>query len=693
MKAIQALLRFRSRLTLPMILQHEIAECGHACIAMITGFWGYSLDLSALRRLNQPSVRGMNLRQMTELFDRFGFKTRVIQVSLPEVHLIKTPAIAHWNNNHFVVLKQIKRNKIIVHDPSIGVRRYQPAAFARYFSGVVLEVEKSHTLQAMTKQSKFTIWTLFKTMPGMSRIGSLLLGLSILIEGMQIIHPMFMQYVTDYVVGSNALGQMYVLGGGCILFVLLQGLTEFLRSHLVLYTSIQVTESFASTLFQHLIRLPLAFFSSRHLTDIQSKFQSIDHLKTKLSTDFIHTFLDGLMMVFILGVMFLYSPILASMVCFILFLYASSLYGCFRGYKQQASAAIALHVRSTLTFFETLQALASIKVFVKEQVRFQIWRNHYTEALNHDIQVSKLQIRYRILNQVLFHMEYILVVCVGANLVMSQQLSIGMLLAFLAYRLMLVHKASSFLQYIVAYQLLSIQLERLSDLNESEPEKSEVGVPQIILGKGVLCLKDIFFQYPGQEKKMLENISIIIQPGEKIVITGHSGCGKTTLLKIMMGLQSPVSGTVLVDELPLPLFGIQNFRQLSAAVMQDDMLFTGSILDNIVFFAEDVDMARVYHVAQLACIHDTIITFPMGYESLMGQMGTTISGGQKQRLLLARALYKNPRFLFLDEATSHLDLETEQSITVALRSLNLTQIIVAHRQETIAMADRVIHLS
>lgn len=693
MKAMRALLRFYGRTQLPMIMQDEMAECGHACIAMIAGFWGYRLDLVALRRLNQPSVRGMNLRQMAELFEQFGFKTRAIHVPMADVHLIKTPAVLHWNNHHFVVLKHIKRHKMIVHDPRLGVRQYDPSEFARFFSGVTLEVEKSQVLQLMCKPTQFTLWSLFKSMPGMSRMSALLLGLSILIEGMQIIHPMFMQYVTDYVLGSNALGQMYVLGGGCILFVLLQGVTEFLRSHLVLYSSMQITESLASTLCQHLLKLPLAFFSHRHLTDIQSKFQSIDHLKNKLSTDLIHTLLDGLMVVFTLGVMFLYSPILASIVCLILLLYAGSLYGSFRGYKHQASAAIALHARSTLTFFETLQGMAATKAFVKESLRFQLWRNDYMDALNHDIQVSKLQIRYRILNQVLFHVEYVVVVCVGASLVMSQHLSIGMLLAFLAYRLMLVNKSSAFLQYVCAYQVLSIQLERLIDLSASEPEKIQTSTSAVVLGKGVISLKDLTFHYHAQEKKIFENITMEVQPGEKVAIIGPSGCGKTTLLKIMMGLEFPISGAVLIDDLPLPIFGIHNFRQLSAAVLQDDVLFTGSILDNIVFFAEEVDMARVYEVAQMACIHTTIITLPMGYESLIGQMGATISGGQKQRLLLARALYKNPKFLFLDEATSHLDVVTEQSINQALEALSITQIMVAHRQETIAMADRVIDLS
>ena len=685
-------LQFCSKAKLPMIFQEEMAECAHACIAMIAYFWGCKLSLLALRQLHPTSMRGMNLLQMNKVFDQLGFKTRVLRVLLHDLCKVKTPAILHWNHNHFVVLKKVKRHAIVVHDPALGVRVYAKTEAVRFFSGIVLEIEKTEYVALVGQSTQLTILTLLKSVLGMPKILGTLLLLSLLIESMQIINPMFMQYVTDYVVGSNTLSQMYYLGLGCMIFGMLQGLTEFLRSHLILYTSMQITESFATEVFKHLLQLPLKFFAHRHLSDIQSKFQSIDQLKTQLSTDLFHTCLDGLMVVVTLTVMFVYSHILAGIMLSIFSVYAGSLYWSVRVHKRQMGTALVLHAKSAVTFHETLRGIAPVKSFLKEAIWFQLWRNDYVDALNHDIQISKIQIRFRVLNQVLCHIEYIMVLCVGAGLVVAQRLSIGMLLAFLAYRMILVSKFAAFIQYVFSYQGLTLQLQRLQDLIEHEPEATQSAVQPQHQISGIIHVQGIAFSYPGYAQPVLDEVSFRVHPGEKVAIVGPSGCGKTTLVKIMMGLEQPTAGKIFVDDLPLTLFGLQNFRQISASVMQDDMLFTGSIVDNITFFAEEVDMGYVYEVAKLACIHDTIIALPMGYESLIGQTQTSISGGQRQRILLARALYKKPKFLFLDEATSHMDLQLESEINQALQTCRMTQIIVAHRPATIAMADRVIEL-
>ncbi len=685
-------LRFRKKAVLPVILQEEMTECGHACIAMLSFFWGCKLSLSDLRRLNHTSTRGMTLRQLTHLLDQLGFKTRVLRVSISDLARVSVPAILHWDHNHFVVLKKVQRDCVIVHDPAIGMRTYAHTELADFFAGIVVEAEKLTGAQPIGQHVSYPLWTLLKSVRGMPRVLGALLFLSVILELLQMLNPMLMQYVMDYGVGASALAQMYRIGVGCVIFAGLYGLTEFLRSHLILYGAMQVTKSFATAVFKHLLTLPLAFFYHRHLSDIQAKFQSIEQLKTQLSTNLMHTVLDGLMIIVTLGVMFLYSPILTGIVAVIMSVYGGLLYSNIRTYRQQSGTALALHTKTAVTFFETFRGIIPIKLFLKEDVWFQLWCNEYVDALNHDIQVAQVQIRHRVLNQVLCHVEYIVVVCIGASLILSQRLSVGMLLAFLAYRMLLTNKSTSFVQSVFSYQSLALQLCRLQDVIDYEPEARITPTHPPSQIEGRLCVENIAFTYPGQEKPLFENLSFTVYPGEKIAIVGPSGCGKTTLLKIMMGLEQPIVGKVLLDALPLRLFGIQHFRQLSASVMQDDVLFTGSILDNITFFTDDVDIERVYAVAKLTYIHDLITSFPMGYDTLLGQTQTTISGGQRQRILLARALYKQPKFLFLDEATSHLDLALETLINQALQACSMTQIIVAHRPETIAMANRVLYL-
>jgi len=299
---------------------------------------------------------------------------------------------------------------------------------------------------------------------------------------------------------------------------------------------------------------------------------------------------------------------------------------------------------------------------------------------------------YNVANQGILHIEPIIITCIGALLVIKNEFSVGMLLAFLAYRHMLVNKTTSLIHNVTEFKLITLQLNRLEDILFQEPEVIGTGLGGVEEIKGALHLKNIFFSYHGKENFILNNVSLTISPSEKIVIIGPSGCGKSTLLKVMMGLLSSTAGEIFIDDTPLHNFGLKNYRNLTASVMQEDTLLSGSIIDNITFFDESINLENVYTVSKLACIHETIIKLPMAYETLVGEMGSTLSGGQKQRILLARALYKRPKLLFLDEATSHLDVDNERSINIALKSLKITQVVIAHRKETIEMADRVIDL-
>lgn len=687
-----ARLQWRQRKKLPLILQEEIADCAHACIAMIARYWGANLSLSAVRRIHQTSARGVNALQINRILHQLGFKTRVLRVVIQHLDKIKAPAILHWNNNHFVVLKQVRKHDIIVHDPAIGARKVMRSEIHQFFSGIVLEIEKTDHFTQIQANPPLTIFKIIKLLAGMPKLLSILLFLSLIIELLQLINPMLMQYITDHVLGSNTLVQMYQIGLGCIVFGLIHGLTEFCRSHLILYAAITITESFASDVFKHLLQLPLSCLAHRHLNDIQSKFQVIDQLKIKLSTDLFQTGLDGIMMLVIFAIMGCYCPVLTGVMAGMFGVYALCLGWNIRLYRLQAGTSVSMHAKTAVTFYEALRGIAPIKAFLQETHWFQLWRNEYVDALNHDIEMSTIQIRFRILNQMLFHTEYVLILCIGAELVIAQRLTIGMLLAFLAYRMLLANKAAAFIQYLFSYHGLTQRLQRLQDLLEQEPEPILPSLQPIQQTPKELHIQNLTFSYPGSNQAVFRAVDFSIQVGDRIAIIGSSGCGKTTLLKILMGFEQPTAGTILIDNMPLPLFGIQNFRQLSASVMQDDVLFTGSILDNITFFSEEVAMNDVYEAAKLACIHDTIMAMPMGYESPISQHQALISGGQRQRILLARALHKKPQFLFLDEATSHLDAQLERQINQALRNCEMTQIVVAHRPETIAMADRVIDL-
>ena len=683
---------FNARRSLPVILQDEIAECGHACVAMISHYWGHKLDLHAIRTRYKPSAHGVTLREINRMFEGISFQTRALRVSLSELHLIKGPAVLHWNMNHFVVLKQVKRAHIIIHDPAMGVRHCSMDEVSRSFTGVVLEVEKMHDFKPLKAQAKLSLADLIKTITGVKPFIACLLVLSLCMELLHLLSPLFMQYVTDHVIGSSDRSNLTILAVGFMILMFILAFTETIRSNMVLYLTSHLTEKCSSHVVKHLFRLPLDFFKTRNKGDIQSKVQSIEHIQRIVGTDFINTVLDGLMVTLNLVVMFIYSRALTSIVLAALLLFIITRYLSYQSLQKQTASSIHLHAKTASIFLESLQAITPIKSFLKEGIRFHTWRNGTIDSLNADIRIAKIQTMVHVTNQWLFSLEHMAVIYVGATLVLEHQLSVGMLFAFLAYRQLLVNKSSSLIQHLVDYNLISIQLNRLSDILCQEPEVIQAGIGRIERTQGALSLRHISFQYNPTTSPIFQEVNLEIKAGEKVVIVGPSGCGKSTLLHVMMGLLKPTSGEILIDTTPLHDFGLKNYRELTASVMQDDALLSGSILDNISFFDEEIELDKVYQVAQLACIHETIRQLPMGYETLVGDMGSTLSGGQKQRILLARALYKKPKLLFLDEATSHLDEDNERRINQALASLNITQIIIAHRQETINMADRVIDL-
>jgi ATP-binding cassette subfamily B protein RaxB len=297
------------------------------------------------------------------------------------------------------------------------------------------------------------------------------------------------------------------------------------------------------------------------------------------------------------------------------------------------------------------------------------------------------------MNHAIFGIENIVTVYLAAMLAVNNDLTIGMIFAFMAYKANFTDKASNLIEKLLDFRLLDLHLERISDiaLTPLEPGHDRPLTPGAPL-RGDIELRNVSFRYAETERFVLENINLKVKAGTYVTIMGPSGGGKTTLLKVMLGLLEPTSGEVVVDGIPLPTMGVRLYREQIAAVMQEDQLLSGSIADNICFFDPTFDHDNMVACAQMASVHDEIMAMPMAYNSLIGDMGSSLSGGQKQRVLLARALYKRPRILFLDEGTAHLDVAKEREINERLRRLSITRISVAHRPEMTNGADRILRI-
>lgn len=688
------LLSFKNEKRLPLILQTEMAECGLACLAMISTYHGHKIDLNTLRRHYPVSLKGATLKSLMLTADHLKFSCRALRLELEQLAQLQTPCILHWDLNHFVVLKRVKGEKVTIHDPARGTITLSFDEVSHHFTGVALELTPTTEFNEKDSQSKMQLSDLWSKISGLKRVLIQIFFLSMLIQLFALVSPFYMQLVVDNVVVGQDTQLLVVLALGFLLLALISVGTQALRSYIIMYLSNQLSIQMAANLFRHLIHLPLGFFEKRHIGDVVSRFSSLDNIKNLMTTGLIETIVDGLMAITTLVMMFIYSKTLGFIVLSVVVIYAAIRFLMYQPFRKRQEESIVANAKENTNFMETVRAAQSIKLFSREPQRQTVWHNHYADAMNADIKVNKLRIGYKAINDTLFGIENVVVIYFGALLVLEGQFSIGMLFAFIAYKMQFSDKSAKIIEKLIEFRMLGLHLNRIADIALTKQENlgQQKLVKEDMNIKGDLTLSELSFQYSDAEPHIFNNVNFTFKAGESVAIVGPSGGGKTTLMKNMLGLLSPTNGQVLIDGVEINKFGLANYRQVVAAVMQDDQLLSGSLMDNISFFDPDVDDQRVIECAKLASIHRDIEAMPMSYNTLIGDMGTTLSGGQRQRLLLARALYSNPKILFMDEATSNLDTKLESIVNDAVKKLNITRIIIAHRPETIRSADKVVSL-
>jgi ATP-binding cassette subfamily B protein RaxB len=680
---------------LPLVLQTEAAECGLACLAMVSGFHGRLWDMAELRRRIPVSLKGVNLKKLVAMAGRLGFSSRSIRVELEELPLVKTPCILHWDLNHFVVLKGFSAGRAVIHDPAAGVRRLRMSEVSRHFTGVALELDPLGGFESAAPPPRVRLSRVLGRIVGLKRSLAQVLALALAIEVFVVAAPLFLQWVVDHALLSADRDLLLVLAAGFGLLLLLRVAFSMLRGWVLMGMGASLRVQGRANLFSHLASLPAGFFEARHLGDIVSRFGSQDAILQGITAEAVEAVLDGLLALVTLAIMALFSPLLAAVVAAGAALYGLARWAFYAPLRDASAEGIVLAARRDSHFLETLRGVKTVKLFNAQGARRAHWLGLLVEALNRSLDVQRLRLGFRNLNLLLLGSLAILVVWLGAHRVLDNDMSIGMLLAFLAYKDQFLGRVSALIDRSVELKMLRLHAERLADIALAEPEPRDEAVLDEESSLPVALsveVRELAFRYGENEPWVLHGLSFRVEPGETVAVVGASGCGKSTLLKILASLLAPTRGEVLVDGRPLVQHGIARWRASIGVVMQDDQLFAGSIADNICFFDERPDAGRIEDCARLACVHDDIIAMPMGYQTLIGDMGAVLSGGEKQRVLIARALYRRPSVLLLDEATSHLDVATERALAAALRELEATRILIAHRPETVRSADRIISL-
>jgi ATP-binding cassette subfamily B protein RaxB len=687
-------LNFSFRRRLPLILQTEAAECGLACLAMVAGYHGHDIDLFSLRRRYSVSLKGATLAHLIELAGKLAFSARALRLELNELQYLKCPAVLHWDLNHFVVLKKVRGRRLMLHDPARGAVILQSEEVSKHFTGVALELTPTPGFTRRKERQRLSLRSLWGGQAGLKSLLTQVFAFSIALEVFAILAPFFMQIVVDRVLVADDKSLLIVLGLGFgLLAIITAGVTAF-RAWVILYLSTHLNYQMIVRLFHHLVHLPLNYFVKRHIGDIVSRFASLHTIQNTLTTQFVAAIVDGLMVVGTLAIMLVYSRVLTAVALAMVALYGIVRWVSYSPLYRATYEHIVRGAKQQTNFLETVRGIQGIRNFGAESLRQGEWQNLFTETLNAGIRVSKLSIGFGLLNGLIFGIGHIGIIWLGAVAIMQGNFTIGMLFAFMVWVGQFTGKSQSLIETYIQFRMLSLHSERVADIALSEPELvSESALLDPRRCSGALEVRSLGYRYGETEREVFSKVSFTVNAGECVAIAGASGVGKSTLVKLMVGLMRPSEGSVLVDGLAIEQFGLAEYRKQVAAVLQDDRLFAGSIADNVSFFDPKPDPARIEACAKLAAIHVDILAMPMGYHSLIGDMGTVLSGGQHQRVLLARALYRRPKILFLDEATSSLDLEREAAINQAIRRLKITRIIVAHRPGTLRYADRVLVLS
>ncbi|CAI2535912.1 peptidase domain-containing ABC transporter [Serratia ficaria] len=634
------------RKRLPLIRQTEAAECGVACLAMIAGWYGHRVDLATLRQQLNASQLGMTFTQLTGCAERLNLAGRAVRLELEELRLLATPCILYWDMNHFVVLKRVRGTRIELHDPARGLVKMSLREANRHFTGVALELTPTHQFDIRDRRRKVRLTALIGQTQGLKAALARIFCFALALEAFALLGPLINQLVIDEVLVALDANLLSLIVIAMLLLAVMQMLLELARQWATLSMAVNFNLQWTANVFHHLLRLPIGWFEARNMGDISAKFDAVDTIQETLTTTLLEAFLDLLLVVGTLSMMLLYSAKLTAIALGAALIYGLLRLCWFSTLRKAAEDSWSADTQESSHFLESLRGVLSLRVNGALARRESAWRNLNVARRNAHLRESKLMMVYGIMHTSFGSLVGAAVLWQGAGAVLAGQFSVGMLVAYLSFQGRFSASINGLIDNVFAYRMLDVYNQRLADIVLTAREDAAAGgderAPAPSADRAVLRLDRVSFSYAAG--------------------VAHHQPGYPAL------------------------------RREIGVVLQEDQLFRGSIADNLTLFAPQADMALLAECARLAQLSDEIARLPMGYQTLVGEMGGTLSAGQKQRLLLARALYKRPKLLLLDEATSHLDVTNEMRVSAALRQLGLPILLIAHRPETIASADRVIEL-
>ena len=680
-------------------------QCGLACMAMICYHWGQEYSVKFLNKFCTASKDGVSFKGLSDLSDTLGLHCISGKVSIQELRECPLPAILHWNQNHFIVLYKIKNNKFYIADPSKGKLVLNETEFSHHFISLTSDnkekglamffepTEKFGIIKDDTinneRNFKFLSKYIFKHKLYFIQI---IVGM-IFACCMQLLFPFLTQSIVDTGIHTKNIGLIWLILIGELTIVIGRTITDVIRNWLLLHISMRINISIVSDFFIKLLKLPMSFFDTKLMGDIFQRISDHDRIQ-KFLTSQILKISFAVLSFFIFGIVLCYYNITV----FLIFLIGSFLYATwitlflrkrrkidYNLFEQQAA-----NQNRTYQFITGIQEIKLQNCEIRRRLE---WEDTQADLFKVQMDSLKLQLQQESGGIFINEIKNIVITVITATCVISGDMSLGMMLAVQYIIGQLNSPIEQVVAFIYSLQDVKISLERINEIHNAENEDNHIKNNITNLSDKTITIKNLSFSYDSHAlTKTLDNITLNIPSGKITAIVGSSGSGKTTLIKLILGYYSNISGSILIQNQDIRNINLKDWRSHCGVVMQDGVIFSESIARNIAVEDGDIDYTRLEYAAQIANIHDYIMSLPLKYNTQIGRDGMGLSQGQKQRILIARAVYKNPDFIFLDEATNALDAKNEKIIVENLNKFysGKTVVVVAHRLSTVKNADQII---
>jgi ATP-binding cassette subfamily B protein len=690
---LAAIVRARPR-RVPILTQLTPVECGAACLAMILTYYGRRTTVTECREHCDAGRDGLTAASIAEAGRRFGMRVRGFSVDLQDFQCIQLPAIAHWNFNHFVVVERWSPTGAEIVDPAVGRRLLSAAEFDQGFTGVVLTFEPGAHFER--RRATPSVWLGYMgrvlRSPGTRAVLAQIVGASLILQVLGLAVPVLTTVLVDQVLPLRITGVMAVLGLGLGVIVLAQLVSSYLRAALLIYLQARLDVQLMLGFFEHVLSLPFRFFQQRASGDLLMRLGSNTAIREALASQTTSAILDGAFVATYLALLLWQAPSFGALALGMGVLEVALVFWTSRMLFPLTQRELVAEAESESYLVEAFTGIATLKASGTEHRALEHWSNLFYRHLNVSLQRSQVGAIVESATSTLHILSPLLLLWVGAYRVIDGSLSLGTMLALTALAISFLGPLRALALNGQQLQLVRAHLERLADVVEAHPEQDPAAVTSAPPLSGRIEVSRVSFRYAADGPLVLRDISFAIQAGQKVALVGPTGSGKSTLALLLLGLYESTEGEILFDDISLCRLHYGTLRRQFGVVLQDTSLFSGSLRQNIAFHEPDLPFERVEEAARIAEIHDEILAMPMAYETIVSEGGKGLSGGQVQRLCLARALASRPTVLLLDEATSHLDAATEAKIDRNLSQLDCTRLVIAHRLSTVRNADLILVL-